>query len=75
MTMPPDYRLTQPLPADVLVGGTSVLSRYRRYPVFGRRWLMGRSLLFCTIMAVDQFSAWLRRRLIGQQAFAHGKAS
>lgn len=50
--MPPDYRLTQPLPADVLVGGTSVLSRYRRYPVFGRRWLMGRSLLFCTIIAV-----------------------
>ncbi len=27
-------------------------------------------LLFCTIMAVDQFSAWLRRRLIGQQAFS-----
>ncbi|OXT02916.1 phosphonate ABC transporter, permease protein PhnE [Notoacmeibacter marinus] len=27
-------------------------------------------LLFCTIVAVDQFSAWLRRRLIGDQAFA-----
>lgn len=29
-------------------------------------------LLFCTIVAVDQFSAWLRRRLVGSQAFAFG---
>ncbi|TCT44977.1 phosphonate ABC transporter, permease protein PhnE [Martelella mediterranea] len=27
-------------------------------------------LLFCTIVAVDQFSAWLRRRLVGNEAFA-----
>ncbi len=26
-------------------------------------------VLFCTIVAVDQFSAWLRRRLVGQQSF------
>lgn len=26
-------------------------------------------LLFCTIVAVDQFSAWLRRRLVGSQSF------
>jgi phosphonate transport system permease protein len=26
-------------------------------------------LLFSTIIAVDQFSAWLRRRLVGDQAF------
>jgi len=26
-------------------------------------------LLFATIFAVDQFSAWLRRRLVGEQAF------
>ncbi len=26
-------------------------------------------LLFCTIVAVDQFSAWLRRRLTGEQFF------
>ncbi|MBD3805328.1 MAG: phosphonate ABC transporter, permease protein PhnE [Thioclava sp.] len=26
-------------------------------------------LLFCTIIAVDQFSAWLRRKLVGEQAF------
>ena len=26
-------------------------------------------LLFTTIIAVDQFSAWLRRRLVGDQAF------
>ncbi|QKC94876.1 phosphonate ABC transporter, permease protein PhnE [Mesorhizobium sp. NZP2298] len=30
-------------------------------------------LLFCTIVAVDQFSAWLRRRLVGKQAFAYGR--
>ena len=30
-------------------------------------------LLFCTIVAVDQFSAWLRRRLVGNQAFAYGR--
>ena len=30
-------------------------------------------LLFCTIVAVDQFSAWLRRRLVGSQAFAYGR--
>lgn len=30
-------------------------------------------LLFLTIMAVDQFSAWLRRKLVGDQAFAFGK--
>ncbi len=47
-----DYALTQPLPADVLVGGASVLSRYRRYPVFGTRWLAGRSVLFCSLIAV-----------------------
>jgi phosphonate transport system permease protein len=26
-------------------------------------------LLFCTIITVDQFSAWLRRKLVGEQAF------
>ncbi|TWG91281.1 phosphonate transport system permease protein [Mesorhizobium sp. J18] len=30
-------------------------------------------LLFCTIVAVDQFSAWLRRRLVGEQAFEFGR--
>ncbi len=29
-------------------------------------------LLFCTIVAVDQFSAWLRKRLVGEQAFSFG---
>lgn len=47
-----NYLLGDPLPADVLVGGTTVLSRYRRYPVFGLRWLAGRSLLFCSVIAV-----------------------
>jgi phosphonate transport system permease protein len=26
-------------------------------------------LLFLTIIAVDQFSAWLRRKLVGEQSF------
>lgn len=30
-------------------------------------------LLFITIIAVDQFSAWLRHRLVGEQAFAFGR--
>jgi len=30
-------------------------------------------LLFCTIVAVDQFSAWLRKKLVGEQAFAFGR--
>jgi phosphonate transport system permease protein len=32
-------------------------------------------LLLVTIVAVDQFSAWLRRRLIGQQSFEFGKGA
>ncbi|WP_316859858.1 phosphonate ABC transporter, permease protein PhnE [uncultured Cohaesibacter sp.] len=29
-------------------------------------------LLFCTIIAIDQFSAWLRKKIVGNQAFAFG---
>ncbi|WP_367716253.1 phosphonate ABC transporter, permease protein PhnE [Nitratireductor sp. GISD-1A_MAKvit] len=32
-------------------------------------------LLFCTIVAVDQFSAWLRGRLVGRQAFEFGRGA
>jgi len=46
------YTLRQKLPAEVLVGGDAVWSRYRQYPVFGVRWLLGRSLLFCSVIAV-----------------------
>lgn len=46
------YALRQKLPAEVLVGGNAVWSRYRQYPVFGLRWLLGRSLLFCTVIGV-----------------------
>ncbi|NCT71595.1 MAG: sensor histidine kinase [Xanthomonadaceae bacterium] len=52
MTRHDDYSLRQTLPPDVLVGGDAVWSRYRRYPVFGLRWLVGRTLLFCSIIAV-----------------------
>ncbi|MBO9715353.1 MAG: histidine kinase, partial [Pseudoxanthomonas sp.] len=47
-----NYPLRQPLPAEVLVGGNAVWSRYRQYPVFSARWLGGRSLLFCSLIAV-----------------------
>ena len=46
------YALRQKLPAEVLVGGDAIWSRYRQYPVFGLRWLVGRSLLFCSVIAV-----------------------
>ena len=46
------YPLRQKLPAEVLVGGNAVWSRYRQYPVFVLRWLLGRSLLFCGVIAV-----------------------
>jgi len=46
------YGLRQKLPAEVLVGGDAIWSRYRQYPVFGLRWLLGRSLLFCSVIAV-----------------------
>ena len=36
---------------------------------FGAKTLALVLLLFVTIYAVDQFSAWLRRRLVGEQAF------
>ncbi|MCR4267479.1 phosphonate ABC transporter, permease protein PhnE [Nitratireductor sp. ZSWI3] len=32
-------------------------------------------LLFCTIVAVDQFSAWLRTRIVGKQAFEFGRGA
>ena len=32
-------------------------------------------LLFLTVIAVDQFSAWLRRRLIGKQSFELGRGA
>ncbi len=46
------YPLQQVLPAEVLVGGNAVWSRYRQYPVFSARWLAGRSLLFCSVIAL-----------------------
>jgi len=36
---------------------------------FGAKTLALILLLFVTILVVDQFSAWLRRRLVGEQAF------
>ncbi|MFZ5638231.1 MAG: sensor histidine kinase [Pseudomonadota bacterium] len=39
------YPLDEPLPADVVVRHEGWLG-YRRYPVFGWRWLRGRSLVF-----------------------------
>jgi sensor histidine kinase YesM len=49
---PVSYPLNRSLPAEVLVGGNAVWSRYRQYPVFSWPWLRGRSLLFASIIAV-----------------------
>ncbi|WP_037073554.1 sensor histidine kinase [Pseudoxanthomonas suwonensis] len=46
------YPLGQVLPPAVLLGGNAVWSRYRQYPVFSLRWLAGRSLLVCSVIAV-----------------------
>ena len=32
-------------------------------------------LLFTTIVVVDQFSAWMRKRLVGSQAFEFGRGA
>lgn len=45
------YALDQPLPAEVVVSRGAWLG-YRRYPVFGWRWLRGRSLIFGGVIAV-----------------------
>ena len=42
--------LGQPLPDDVVVGGDHLWTRYRRYPVFSARWLVGRTLLFGSVI-------------------------
>lgn len=47
-----DYSLRQVLPSEVLLGGGMIWSRYRQYPVFSLRWLGGRSLVFCSVIAV-----------------------
>ncbi|WP_343237108.1 histidine kinase [Xanthomonas sp. XNM01] len=47
-----DYPLHQQLPPEVLLGGSMPWSRYRQYPVFSLRWLIGRSLVFCSIIAL-----------------------
>lgn len=46
------YRLHDPLPSDVLIGGNTVWSRYRRYPVFSWPWLTGRVTVFATCIAL-----------------------
>ena len=40
---------------------------------FGAKTLALVLLLFVTIFAVDQLSAWVRRKLVGEQAFLMGR--
>lgn len=54
-----DYALRQPLPDDVLVGGNTVWSRYRQYPVFSAPWLRGRTLLFASAIGSLALVVWL----------------
>lgn len=44
------YRLHDPLPSDVLIGGNTLWSRYQRYPVFSRPWLTGRIAVFAAVI-------------------------
>lgn len=44
--------LNERLPSDVVVGGSLPWNRYRQYPVFGLRWLAGRSLLFAAAIGL-----------------------
>lgn len=41
--------LDRALPADVQIGGHQVWDRYKRYPVFSRPWLRGRSAMFALV--------------------------
>jgi phosphonate transport system permease protein len=50
-------------------GGIGELLRLSISQGHGAKTIAIVSLLFATIIAVDQFSAWLRRRLVGEQAF------
>lgn len=52
MTSESTYTLDAVLPPQVLVGGNTVWSRYRQYPVFSLPWLRGRSLLFAAVLVV-----------------------
>ncbi len=45
------YPLDRPLPAEVIATQT-IWFGYRRYPVFGWRWLWGRSVIFGGVIAV-----------------------
>lgn len=45
------FALERPLPADVVVAGNPLWSRYRRYPVFSRAWLAGRTRVFAVVIA------------------------
>ena len=48
------YPLDRPLPTEVVASGGAWLG-YRRYPVFGWRWLRGRSLIFGAVIVVVAF--------------------
>ncbi|HLS05749.1 MAG TPA: histidine kinase [Wenzhouxiangella sp.] len=55
-----DYRLDEPLPAGVVVGGSARLLRYRQYPVFSWPWLRGR-----TLFALVLVTAWASLNGVG----------
>ncbi|KAF1691131.1 sensor histidine kinase [Pseudoxanthomonas koreensis] len=74
MTTHAGYPLQQVLPAEVLVGGNAVWSRYRQYPVFSARWLAGRSLLFCGLIGVATAFTGAGVGLAGQGAVIGAKS-
>lgn len=71
MTEPASLRLDAPLPADAVVGGLSSWFGYRRYPVFGRRWLLGRVLyLGSMVLGLSLLSALANWAMIKDLALA-----
>ncbi len=63
------YPLDRPLPTEVVTGQGAWLG-YRRYPVFGWRWLLGRSLIFGSVIAI--FSAFVGMGLGITTGSVHG---
>lgn len=56
-----DVGLDRPLPADVVAAGNQVWSRYRRYPVFSRPWLVGRTRLIAIVVGAASLVIGLGR--------------
>lgn len=67
MPRTPEYPLQSSLPADVLVAGNALWSRYRHYPVFSWPWFSRRTLVFAVPIV-----AWGLLSVLGVAASGDG---